>query len=99
MRRITHLDIRRRAPYPGVMRVTLDIDEPVLLAIKSLARQTGRTMGKVASDLIAAALKRDEPELTRDGIPTLRPGKERGPATLELVNELRDGDMRRKSSM
>jgi hypothetical protein len=38
------------------MRITLDIDEPVLQVLKELARREGRTAGAVASDLIRRAL-------------------------------------------
>jgi hypothetical protein len=42
--------------YTLTMRTTLDIDEPVLHAVKELARRDGRTAGAVASDLIRRAL-------------------------------------------
>jgi hypothetical protein len=38
------------------MRTTLDIDEPVLQALKELSRRQGRTAGAVASELIHRAL-------------------------------------------
>jgi hypothetical protein len=38
------------------MRTTLDIDDPVLRAVKELARREGRTAGEVATDLIRRAL-------------------------------------------
>ena len=38
------------------MRTTLDIEEPVLNAVKELARRDGRTAGAVASELIRRAL-------------------------------------------
>ncbi|MFO1503260.1 MAG: CopG family transcriptional regulator [Steroidobacteraceae bacterium] len=38
------------------MRTTLDIDEPVLEALKELSRRQGRTAGAVASELIHRAL-------------------------------------------
>ena len=38
------------------MRTTLDIDEPVLEALKELAKRQGRTAGAVASELIHRAL-------------------------------------------
>ena len=43
------------------MRTTLDIDDPLLEAVKELARRQGTTAGRVASDLIRRALT--EPEL------------------------------------
>jgi hypothetical protein len=38
------------------MRTTLDIDDPVLEALKELARRQGRTAGAVASELIYRAM-------------------------------------------
>jgi len=38
------------------VRATLDIDSPVLEALKELARREGRTAGAVASELIHRAL-------------------------------------------
>jgi hypothetical protein len=38
------------------MRTTLDIDDPILEAVKELARRQGLTAGRVASDLIRRAL-------------------------------------------
>lgn len=38
------------------MRTTLDIDDPVLEAVKELARRQGSTAGRIASDLIRRAL-------------------------------------------
>ena len=75
------------------MRTTLDIDEPILRAIKSLAAQQGRSMGKVVSDLLAKVLARSEPHTTmRNGFPVFPPTDTTEPATMELVNRLRDGD-------
>ena len=75
------------------MRTTLDIDEQTLFAVRSLARQTGRSMGKVVSELLAKALRPNKPACTRNGLPVFPSRGEEGPATMELVNELRDGDV------
>lgn len=42
--------------YSDAMRTTLDIEEPVLHALKELARREGRTAGAIASDLIRRGL-------------------------------------------
>lgn len=42
------------------MRTTLDLEKPVLADLKRLARKRRRAMGKVASDLLAEALRRTE---------------------------------------
>jgi len=78
------------------MRTTLDIDTPVLDAVKELARREGRTAGAVASDLIRRALSQP---VTVGGVqePTARYGFRPFPAaptddrvTNEHVNRLRD---------
>ena len=46
------------------MRTTLDIDEPVLEALKELARRQGRTAGALASELIHRALTQPPPTPT-----------------------------------
>ncbi|MEO6080886.1 MAG: hypothetical protein ABIQ86_14115 [Steroidobacteraceae bacterium] len=77
------------------MRTTLDIEEPVLDAVKELARREGRTAGAVASDLIRRALSQPAPSGVRE--PPARYGFRPFPAdpnenrvTNEQVNRLRD---------
>ena len=72
------------------MRTTIDLEEDVLLAAKEIARQRGVSIGKVLSDLTRQALSRQDPTVTRSGVPLfpVRPGA--GVVTLELVNQLRD---------
>jgi hypothetical protein len=77
------------------MRTTLDIDEPVLHAVKELARRDGRTAGAVASDLIRRALS--QPSSTGVQEPAARYGFRPFPAapaddrvTNDQVNRLRD---------
>lgn len=74
------------------MRTTLDIDEAVLHAVKSLARQRGATMGQIVSELLAESFARDEAQTTRNGLPVFPASAGAPPATMELVNRLRDGD-------
>lgn len=74
------------------MRTTVDIDDPILRAVKSLATQRGEPMGRVISDLLARALVRDEARSERNGLPVFPRKPDSPPATLELVNRLRDGD-------
>lgn len=78
------------------MRTTLDIDEPVLEALKELARRQGRTAGAVASELIHRALSQPPP-LAGDSTQPFRHGFRpfsAGPADArvsnEAVNRLRD---------
>jgi hypothetical protein len=42
------------------MRTTLDIDEPILQDLKRLRRERKKPLGRIVSDLLAAALARDE---------------------------------------
>jgi hypothetical protein len=77
------------------MRTTLDIEDPVLEAIKELARREGRSAGAVASDLIRRALS--QPAVTGVREPAARHGFRPFPAattqdrvTNEQVNRLRD---------
>jgi len=45
-------------------RTTLDIDDPILSQLRALHQEEGRSMGRVASQLLAEALaaRRDHPE-------------------------------------
>jgi hypothetical protein len=86
------------------MRTTLDIDEPVLQALKELSRRQGRTAGAVASELIHRALS--QPVAQAMGVASagrhgFRPfdaatevgvtaGRLLPRATNELVNRLRE---------
>ena len=77
------------------MRTTLDIDTPVLDAVKELARREGRTAGAIASDLLRRALSQPVASGTQE--PPARYGFRPFPAaaaddrvTNELVNRLRD---------
>jgi len=38
------------------MRTTLDIDDPILRALKRLQRQQGKSLGRLVSDLLGRAL-------------------------------------------
>ena len=40
------------------MRTTLDLDAPVLRHLKALQQETGRSLGQLASELLADALAR-----------------------------------------
>jgi hypothetical protein len=77
------------------MRTTLDIEDPVLDAVKELARREGRSAGAIASELIRRALS--QPAVTGVQEPAPRYGFRPFPAppsqdrvTNEQVNRLRD---------
>lgn len=79
-----------------MMRTTLDIEDPVLLAVKELARRQGRSAGAVASALIRKGLAHStsSPGVREPGTEYgFRPfGAEAADAVVtdEQVNRLRD---------
>jgi hypothetical protein len=75
-------------PHVEDMRITLSIDDDVLAIAKSLARQQGRSIGSVISDLARQGMQRPSAG-KRNGIPLL-PVRRGSPVTLEIVNALRD---------
>lgn len=72
------------------MRTTLDIDEDVLLALKTLSVQQGVSMGHVVSGLARQALTRKTRTTMRNGVPLFPARAGAGVASLDLVNRLRD---------
>jgi hypothetical protein len=72
------------------MRISVDIDDDVLDAVKQLAAQEKQTVGQILSDLARNALRPSaaQPTEMRDGFPVI-PGK-RAIVTTELVNRLLD---------
>jgi hypothetical protein len=75
------------------MRTTLNLDDDVLSAVKSLAASRRMTAGKVMSELVRKALqpdKKDSKHKTRNGVPLFpfKPGDKL--ITLEMINALRD---------
>jgi hypothetical protein len=77
------------------VRTTLDIEEPVLDALKELARRENRSAGAVASDLIRRALSQPtaagvrEPP-ARHGFRPFAASAGDAPVTNEQVHRLRD---------
>lgn len=72
------------------MRTTLTIDDDVLAAAKAIAQHQGKTIGDVVSELVRNSLTRPAATTMRNGFQVL-PARSGGvPATLELVNALRD---------
>lgn len=55
------------------MRTTIDIDDPVLRDLKRLQKREGKSMGRLVSDLLVAALAQSH-------------GREDAPATFEWVS-------------
>lgn len=74
------------------MRTTLDLDESVLTAARALARDEGISLGTAVSRLARAGLDVHIGSITKTGFPVFAPRDDAHPITLNLVNELRDGD-------
>ena len=76
------------------MRTTLNLSADALAAVRQLARQRGRTLGAVASELILQALRPKNAAAVRNGVPifSAAPDTRSDVAVpdLELVNRLRD---------
>lgn len=73
------------------MRTTLKLDEDVLAAARALAQQQDKTLGEVVSELARRGLQPAAAAPTvRNGIRLLPVREGARPATLELVNRLRD---------
>lgn len=75
------------------MRTTLDIDDDVLEAAKSLARQSDRTAGAVLSELARRALTSAPTKSTGAGVGGFVPFESRGGLiTNEQIDRLREQD-------
>ncbi len=75
------------------MRTTLEIDDDVLEAAKSLARQSDRTTGAVLSDLARRALTSAPAPSARAGVGGFVPFESRGGlVTNEQLDRLREQD-------
>jgi hypothetical protein len=73
------------------MRTTLTIDDDVLEVAKGLAERDRKTIGEVVSELARIGLKPvAQPQKWRGRVPLMPIGPNSRPATLELVNRLRD---------
>jgi hypothetical protein len=72
------------------MRITLELDDDLVLTAKQLARQRGATLGHVVSQLMRVGLTlRNQPRV-RNGVPLLESKSGAKKPTLELINRLRD---------
>ena len=75
------------------MRTTLEIDDDVLEAAKSLARQSHKTAGAVLSDLARRALTSVPAKATRAKVGGFVPFESRGGVvTNEQIDRLREQD-------
>ncbi len=72
------------------MRTTLNLDEDVLRAVRSLARERGESLGSVASSLIRAGLRPPEAPYYRADFPVFQVREGTPPLTPDMVNDARD---------
>ena len=72
------------------MRTTLAIDDDILLAAKSLARQQRKTVGEVVSELARKSLRQRSEGGVRSGVPLLPISNPEAIVTPDLVNALLD---------
>ena len=72
------------------MHTTLNLAEDVLAAARVIARENGKTIGEVVSDLARAALHPPAAQRFRNGAPLLPVREPAALVTLDLVNSLRD---------
>ena len=74
------------------MRTTVDIDDDILALTKSLASQSGKTLGQTISHLLRQSMVCSPPDRLRNGVPLIRQAKAGASplVTLEIVNKLRD---------
>jgi hypothetical protein len=75
------------------MRITLIIDDDVLVAAKHLAERERKSVDEVISSLVRQELSHKQlpSRAMRNGIPLLARQAGVTPITLGLVNQLRDG--------
>ena len=69
------------------MRTTLDLDEDLLKAAKSLAQSQGKSLGRVISSLARKGLEPRPGSRRRGGFPTFSVPPDATPLTPELVGK------------
>lgn len=74
----------------ALVRTTLAIADDVLLAAKAIARNEGKTVGDVITDLARRSLRKEVVEGLQDEIPHLPLSRPDAVVTMEIVNAMRD---------
>lgn len=69
------------------MRTTLNLDPDVLRAVRHLAREQGRSLGQVLSDLARRALRPTPEPAYESDFPVFRVREDAPPLTPEMVDE------------
>ena len=80
------------------MRITLDIDDDILLAATERAKREPKTAGRVISELLRLALTAPMPDAStgceEPALHGFRPFPPRGGVVSnDMINKLRDGDL------
>ncbi|MEA2165734.1 MAG: hypothetical protein QOK37_3861 [Thermoanaerobaculia bacterium] len=73
-----------------MMRTTLDIDEDVLQAARSVASAEGKNIGKALSDIARRGLAPRSQTKTRSGFPVFEVAPDSPAITLEMVKDALD---------
>jgi len=73
------------------MRTTINLDEDVVRAIRSMARERGESLGSVISSLVREALRRPESVQYDMDVPIFRVREDAPPITPEMVFGLIEG--------
>jgi hypothetical protein len=74
------------------MRTTVQIDDDVLQAARSLAKLSHRALGEVLSDLARRGLTPRRPVKSRSGFPTFDVPRNARPITFEMVKKANECD-------
>ena len=69
------------------MRTTINIEDDLYKAAKSMATAENKTIGQMISELIRKALQPPNYPVKDDDIPTFRVSENAPPLTLEMVRE------------
>lgn len=69
------------------MRTTLNLDDDILHALRTLARERGRSLGDVATELIREALRPDPGDRYVSDFPVFAVRENAPPLTSEMVDE------------
>ena len=67
------------------MRTTVSLDDDVLRAVRSLAKESGKSLGCVISELIREALRPSQQVTYESGIPMFQVRENAPPITPEMV--------------
>ena len=86
-----HLDIDASEHHIACMRTTLNLDEDVLRAAKSLARLRAKSLGKVISDLARRGIHAGSATAQQGELPVFTVDPRARPLTLEDVKRIEDG--------